>query len=111
MARRVIERVLCDMHGTDEVDASTERNIVINGTETRLDLCDGDAKRFDEEIGGWLRAGERLRTPRTPARQGRPRADKEDPQVIRDWARRNGHQVSDRGRVPTAVADAYRAAN
>ena len=28
---------------------------------------------------------------------------------VREWARANGHQVSDRGRVPAEVMEAYRA--
>ncbi|MBR7513023.1 Lsr2 family protein, partial [Mycobacterium tuberculosis] len=30
---------------------------------------------------------------------------------IREWARNNGYDVSDRGRIPADVADAYAAAN
>jgi hypothetical protein len=30
--------------------------------------------------------------------------------VIREWARRNGHPVSDRGRIPRAVTDAFNSA-
>jgi len=32
-------------------------------------------------------------------------------QAIRDWARRNGHQVSDRGRIAASVVDAFEAAH
>jgi len=37
--------------------------------------------------------------------------DRAQTQAIRDWARRNGHQVSDRGRIPSAVLDAFNAAH
>jgi hypothetical protein len=30
-----------------------------------------------------------------------------DPAVVRTWARANGHEVKDRGRVPAAVLAAY----
>jgi hypothetical protein len=33
------------------------------------------------------------------------------PGAIRDWARKNGHAVSDRGRIPASVVDAYEAAH
>jgi hypothetical protein len=33
--------------------------------------------------------------------------DREQASAIRDWARRNGHQVSDRGRIPASVVSAY----
>jgi hypothetical protein len=31
--------------------------------------------------------------------------------AIRSWARRNGHQVSDRGRISQSVVDAFQAAH
>jgi hypothetical protein len=37
--------------------------------------------------------------------------DREQTQAIREWARANGHQVSDRGRIPKAVVEAYQAAH
>lgn len=36
------------------------------------------------------------------------RADAPDLAAVRAWAREHGHQVSDRGRVPNAVLDAYK---
>jgi hypothetical protein len=37
--------------------------------------------------------------------------NRNDTATIRAWARRNGHSVSTRGRIPTAVRDAYNAAH
>ena len=31
--------------------------------------------------------------------------------AIRDWARKNGHNVSDRGRIPASVVNAYEEAH
>ncbi|MBQ9918656.1 MAG: Lsr2 family protein, partial [Microbacterium sp.] len=31
--------------------------------------------------------------------------------AVREWARANGHTVSDRGRIPASVLEAYGAAN
>ena len=33
--------------------------------------------------------------------------DREQTAAIREWARQNGHQVSDRGRIPNSVIEAY----
>ena len=38
-------------------------------------------------------------------------ADKEQLAKIREWARANGHEVSNRGRISAAVQEAYHAAN
>jgi hypothetical protein len=43
-----------------------------------------------------------------PAASGRrSRRAKPDAGDVRTWARANGHQVSDRGRVPAAILNAY----
>ena len=34
-----------------------------------------------------------------------------DTQKVREWARANGYEVSDRGRIPASVREAYDAAN
>jgi hypothetical protein len=41
---------------------------------------------------------------------GRAAIDREQSAAIRDWARRNGHNVSTRGRIPADVIDAFHAA-
>ncbi len=37
----------------------------------------------------------------------RRQRSKPDPAAVRSWARANGHEVKDRGRVPDAVISAY----
>jgi len=39
------------------------------------------------------------------------RSKREDTTAIRDWAREHGHKVSDRGRIPKSVLEAYQAAS
>ena len=42
----------------------------------------------------------------------RPQAlDREQTAAIRAWARQNGHQISDRGRISKTVVDAFQAAH
>ena len=38
-------------------------------------------------------------------------AVREQAGAIREWARKNGHEVSDRGRIPAAVVEAFEAAH
>ena len=47
--------------------------------------------------------------PPTPPR--RPSIDREQNQAIRDWARKRGMKVSDRGRIPAEVLEAYHQEN
>jgi hypothetical protein len=39
------------------------------------------------------------------------RSNRDQTAAIREWARANGHQVSDRGRIPKSVIEAYQAAH
>jgi hypothetical protein len=35
------------------------------------------------------------------------RVDREQTQAIREWARKSGQKVSERGRIPAAIVEAY----
>ena len=52
------------------------------------------------------RAAVRVRPPK-----GRASIDREQNQAIRDWARKRGMKVSDRGRIPAEVLEAYHKEN
>lgn len=47
-------------------------------------------------------------SPRRRSRRASAGAEKTDLAAVRAWAREHGHQVSDRGRVPNAVLEAYK---
>jgi hypothetical protein len=54
----------------------------------------------------------RTRSPRAKQAGGRRSKRAEvKASAVREWARSNGHQVSDRGRVAAGLVEAYRAAN
>jgi hypothetical protein len=66
------------------------------------------------ELKPWLEAGRRVggrrRGRSAPPGRGRASIDREQSAAIRDWARRNGHKVSTRGRIPAEIIDAFHAA-
>jgi len=37
--------------------------------------------------------------------------DREQTKAIREWARKNGHEVSDRGRIAAPIMEAFEAAH
>lgn len=55
------------------------------------------------------RRGGRKRTAQRPSSRGR-RSKGDDSALVREWAKANGFQVADRGRISEAVRNAYRAA-
>jgi hypothetical protein len=38
-------------------------------------------------------------------------SDREHTAAVREWARQNGHEISDRGRIPNSVLEAYEQRN
>ena len=48
---------------------------------------------------------------KVPAKKARTTSDHEQSAAIREWARRSGHEVASRGRIPLDILNAYVAAH
>lgn len=119
MAQKVQVLLVCDLHD-GEVDGFETVAFGLDGSSYEIDVCEqhaGDLRdAFAPYVGAARRAG---RAPAPPAqrRGGRPAAaraaagDRQRVQDIREWARANGHKVSERGRLSAAVVQAYDAAH
>jgi hypothetical protein len=106
----------------DDIDGSTAEETVefgLDGATYQIDLSGGNAVRLRDALTEYVdharRAGGRKRIAR-PGLSGLPgprtaSADREQNQAIRDWARKQGYKVSDRGRIPAEVLDAYHRKN
>jgi Lsr2 len=104
----------------DDMDGSTAAETVefgLDGVSYEIDLSDDNAKRLRDALAGYVtharRAGGRRRTSGGgAARRGggagaRPSVDREQNAAIREWARKQGMKISDRGRIPAEVLAAY----
>ena len=69
-----------------------------------IDLSDAHRDDLLRALQPYVDAGRRIGRTRRPTTK---RASGEDQATVRAWARENGHDVSDRGRIPTKVLDAY----
>lgn len=69
-------------------------------------------RALDEFLAPYLEHARRV-SDGTRAGRGRrpPRQTRSDTEAIRRWAREQGYQVSDRGRLPNDVVAAYQAAH
>lgn len=104
----------------DDLDGSTAEETVefgLDGASYTIDLSSDNAGRLREALEEYVdharRAGGRKRAGRPAAgRTPRPAsADREQNQAIREWARKQGMTVSDRGRIPAEVLEAYHKKN
>ena len=103
---------------TDDVDGDPADETVtfaLDGTSYEIDLSAKNSKALREAIAVYVGHARRVTKGRRSATSGSGRSagttDRAQTQAIRDWARRNGHQVSDRGRIPAAVIEAFSAAH
>ena len=119
MAQRVQVMLVCDLHD-DEVEGVETVAFGLDGTSYELDACEEHATQLRDAFASYVGAARRAgRSPassssRKPARGSRPAAagsDRERVQAVREWARSNGHTVSERGRLSASVLQAYEAAH
>jgi hypothetical protein len=100
----------------DDMDGSTAAETVefsLDGVSYEIDLSDANAKKLRDAMSGYVsaarRAGGRRRSAGATRRPGgaRPSVDREQNAAIREWARKQGMKISDRGRIPAEVLEAY----
>lgn len=118
MARKVIYQLVDDLDNTplEEGDGETIE-FSLDGNDYEIDLSEGHAKVLRTMLGKYIAVARRPESSSTPRRtrstnsrpaRSTPRGDLAE---VRSWANENGYTVSDRGRVPLAVLEAYDAAH
>lgn len=97
----------------DDLDGGAAAETVtfgLDGVSYEIDLSDKNAGKLRDEFASWIgharRSGGRRSTGRRTAGPSTG-GSRRDLSAVRAWARANGHQVSDRGRVSAAVQEAY----
>lgn len=109
MAQHFQTRYIDDLDGTDLGETANTLSFAFDGKEYTIDLSDGNAETFRQVIAPYIEAGRRVTGTRT--KTTRARSVGSNIKAVREWARANGYEVSDRGRIPTDVMDAYTASN
>ena len=118
MARKV--QVILSDDLDEDVSADETVTFALDGTTYEIDLSDENAKEMRDVFSRYVQAARKVGRGGGGGRAsggGRSRAtgggrmDREQAGAIRDWARKNGHEVSDRGRIPASVVEAFEAAH
>ena len=114
MARKIVHQLVDDIDGSVlEVGEGETVHFSLDGSAYEIDLTTEHAAELREALASYISAARRTQR----AASGRPAAAAKRPNrnpetaAIRAWADANGHKVSDRGRIPAEVIEAYRAAN
>lgn len=106
----------------DDLDGSEATETVsfaLDGSAYEIDLNDDNAAKLREALAIYIGhgrkvtggAGRRSGGTRRSGGGGAAAAGGTSAKDIREWARANGHDVPDRGRIPAEVRSAYEAAN
>ena len=105
MAQRV-EVVLID--DVDGGHADETVSFALDGVSYEIDLSDKNAKKLRDALASWTGHARRSGGSRGRRRSASSAAQKRtDLGSVREWARANGYQVSDRGRISAEIQAAY----
>ena len=112
MAQKVQTLLIDDLDG-GEAEATVRFGL--DGTDYEIDLSAKHAEALRQALAPYLGAGRRApgSAARWPGRNGRKTAsaDGSDPTAVREWARSQGIEVKDRGRVPAELVVKFKATN
>lgn len=108
MAKQTIVQLTDDIDGGD---AEESVQFGFRGVEYEIDLNAKNVAALEKALSKYIEASRRVprNRARVVGRAGRS-SGAEDLGAIREWARENGYEVADRGRIPAEIKEAYYAA-
>jgi hypothetical protein len=101
-----------DIEGGDAVETV---RFALDGSSYEIDLNSKNAKKLRDSLATYLAAGRKVGRGglvvggRTARGRGGATSDREQNKAIRDWAKKSGRKVSDRGRIPAEIVEEYHA--
>ena len=122
MAQKTVVTFLGVLDGESEAEGTVP--FALDGVEYEIDLTKENAEDLREIFAPYIAAGRRTGGRRTSSGRSRSSSRSSSPsasgpvargrealKAIRDWAKGEGWAVSDRGRLPNNVVEAYDAAH
>jgi hypothetical protein len=107
MAQKVTIVLVDDIDGSEATQTVT---FGVDGNTYEIDLNDANAEALRSSVAGYVGHARKVTGGRRPAAR-KASGGGTGTKAVREWARANGHEVSDRGRVPAELVAAYEAAN
>lgn len=102
MAKRTVTVMVDDLDGSE---ATQHVTFALDGLSYGIDLNDENAAALRAAMAPWLHAARREAGSRPTVAQAQARSRQQ--QFIREWGIARGWEVSDRGRVPKALREAF----
>jgi hypothetical protein len=111
MAKQIITVLTDDLDGGD---ADRTLEFGFDGVNYTIDLSDKNAGKLRKALDPYLAAATRVgrtgangRIASRATAAAPNRASREQNQAIREWATKNGYEVSERGRIPASIVEAF----
>jgi hypothetical protein len=99
----------------DDIDGGEAERTVrfgLDGTDYEIDLSTQHNEELRAALGTYLSHARKVGgTARRVAARGGRKSSSVDTVAVRAWARENGYDIKDRGRVPADLVAKYQAAN
>jgi hypothetical protein len=112
MAKQTTVTFVDDLDGSE---ASGTLAFGLDGRSYEIDLSEKNTDKLRKALTPFIDAarkvGGRGSGRGRGQRQSAAWSNREETQAIREWARQNGRQVADRGRIPVSIVEAYQKAN
>jgi hypothetical protein len=94
-------------------DAAETVKFALDGVSYEIDLNSRNAKKLRDSLATYLAKGRKVGRGgvvvggRTARGRGGAAGDREQNKAIREWAKKSGKKVSDRGRIPQEIVEEY----
>ena len=121
MAQKTIVTLIDDLTGEEAEDITTVE-FALEGVTYEIDLADDNAAKLRDNLSRYVAAARKTNARRPSTRGDRSAGrgssngsaarsgyNRDTLRAIREWAKQNGHSVSDRGRLPLNVLNAWEA--
>ena len=114
MAQKHIVQLIDDL---DQGKADETVAFSVDWSAYEIDLSASNAAKLRDSLAPYVanarRAGRgsaKATSPSSASTPRRARGDREQTHAVREWARKNGHQIGDKGRIPARILEAYNSA-
>ncbi len=115
MAEVIVRQLIDDIDGSEIRDGGGERvEFSFRGVDYQIDLSAANAANLEKALMPYIDAAAKVRgagRPRRSKLDGNGKSSPEQLAAIRVWARKNGHEVADRGRIKAEIIEAFQAAH
>ncbi|MBP1786038.1 Lsr2 family protein [Micromonospora chalcea] len=112
MAKQIIHKLVDDLDGGD---ADETVKFALDGVQYEIDLSASNAEKLRDVFAPYIANGTKVGRGgvvvggRAARGRGGATADREQNRAIREWAKKAGKDISDRGRIPQEIVDEYHA--